>query len=144
MACLDRRHGRPGIWVGKNRAKPVAWSGMGGRAFEMTCPTQIRGRYGAGTWLLTAVGLATLWGIFALAWWGGKSDLHYAAYDDDRAAIAGLVAASAGVNGRDAYGWTPLHVAAYMGYEEVARALLKAGADPDLRSKQGCANTSEQ
>jgi len=54
-----------------------------------------------------------------------------AAARDDGARIAELVAAGNRVDIRDAYGRTPLHVAAYAGRHAAMRALVKAGADPN-------------
>jgi len=54
-----------------------------------------------------------------------------AAARGDSAQIAELVAAGNTVDVRDAYGRTPLHVAAYGGRHAAMRALVKAGADPN-------------
>jgi hypothetical protein len=54
-----------------------------------------------------------------------------AAARGDSAQIAELVAAGNAVDVRDAYGRTPLHVAAYAGRHAAMRALVKAGADPN-------------
>jgi len=57
--------------------------------------------------------------------------LFAAAARGDAAEIAKLAAAGAGVNARDTYGRTPLHVAAYARRHDAMRALAKAGADPN-------------
>ena len=57
--------------------------------------------------------------------------LFAAAARGDAAEIAKLAAAGAAVNARDAYGRTPLHVAAYARRHDAMRALAKAGADPN-------------
>jgi hypothetical protein len=54
-----------------------------------------------------------------------------AAARDDGARLAELVAAGNRVDIRDAYGRTPLHVAAYAGRHAAMRALANAGADPN-------------
>jgi uncharacterized protein len=58
-------------------------------------------------------------GLFAAAWQG------------DVAEIRRLVASGGDVAGRDDYGRTPLHVAAYAKQREAMRALAAAGADPN-------------
>ena len=58
--------------------------------------------------------------------------LHAAAQTGDLAQIAGLAAAKADVNKRDAYGRTPLHVATFARQRAAIRALIAAGADPAL------------
>ena len=57
------------------------------------------------------------------------SPLHAAAHRGDIAAVERAIAARANFNARDAYGRTPLHVAAYARQHEVIRMLAKAGAD---------------
>lgn len=56
---------------------------------------------------------------------------------DDRAAVARLVGDGANVNARQADGTTALAWAAMRSNVEIARALLKAGADPDLANELG-------
>jgi len=56
--------------------------------------------------------------------------LHAAAYKGDAEAIR--KAAKTGVNARDAYGRTPLHVATFARRREAIRALVEAGADLSL------------
>lgn len=43
------------------------------------------------------------------------------------------------LNQEDDYGWTPLMLCALAGYPEGARALLAAGADPNIQADEGCA-----
>jgi ankyrin repeat protein len=57
--------------------------------------------------------------------------LHAAAARGDLAEIVALTSAGAAVHAGDAYGRTPLHVAAYARQREAMRALAKAGADPN-------------
>src|SRR5688572_182089 len=47
---------------------------------------------------------------------------------------------SEAVHGRSSDGWTPLHLAAFMGHAEVARILLDHGADIEAVAKNGIAN----
>ena len=57
--------------------------------------------------------------------------LFAAAARGDAAEIAKLATGGADVKARDAYGRTPLHVAAYARRHDAMRALAKAGADPN-------------
>ncbi len=59
------------------------------------------------------------------------TDLLAAAARGDAAEIARLVASGSAVDVRDAYGRTPLHVAAYGSKHDAMRALVKAGANPN-------------
>jgi len=59
------------------------------------------------------------------------ADLFAAADAGNAAAIARLAGAGAGVDARDGYGRTPLHVAAYARRHDAMRALARAGADPN-------------
>jgi ankyrin repeat protein len=62
---------------------------------------------------------------------GAYTGLFAAAGQGDVAAIKRLLAAGENVEARDAYGRTPLHVAAYTQQREAMRALAAAGADPN-------------
>ena len=55
--------------------------------------------------------------------------LHAAAHKGDVAKVQRLVASGAALNATDAYGRSPLHVAAFARQREVIRARAKAGAD---------------
>jgi uncharacterized protein len=55
--------------------------------------------------------------------------LHAAAHRGDMAALRKALQAGADVNGRDAYGRTPLHVATFARQREAVKALAGAGAD---------------
>ncbi len=57
--------------------------------------------------------------------------LHAAAHRGDLALLEDLIAARADLNARDAYGRTPLHVAAFARRGVAIRALAKAGAALD-------------
>ena len=59
------------------------------------------------------------------------SGLFAAAARGDAGEITKLAAAGANVKTRDAYGRTPLHVAAFAGKHDAMRALVAAGADPN-------------
>jgi ankyrin repeat protein len=59
------------------------------------------------------------------------TDLLAAAARGDVAQIKVLIAQGQKPDVRDAYGRTPLHVAAYAGHREAMRALVAAGADPN-------------
>lgn len=48
-----------------------------------------------------------------------------------------LISRNANVNFRDKNGETPLHKAAFRNYGGVCAALIKAGADRDVRNKDG-------
>lgn len=41
------------------------------------------------------------------------------------------------MNIRDVRGWTPLHVAAYLGHTAAVKVLLENNADMELKDKQG-------
>ena len=62
----------------------------------------------------------------------GYAGLFAAADKGDATTIARLAAGGADVDARDAYGRTPLHVAAFAGRHDAMRALAKAGASPNL------------
>ena len=63
------------------------------------------------------------------------SGLLAAASKGDAVKIKILAAAGAQVDERDAYGRTPLHVAAFGAHHEAMRALVDAGADPNALEK---------
>ncbi len=58
-------------------------------------------------------------------------DLFAAAAAGDAAAVRAQIAKQSRPDERDAYGRTPLHVAAYGGHRDVMRVLVQAGADPN-------------
>ncbi|MEO8741110.1 MAG: ankyrin repeat domain-containing protein [Casimicrobiaceae bacterium] len=61
----------------------------------------------------------------------GYTGLFAAAARGDAAGITRLAGAGAAIDARDGYGRTPLHVAAYAGWHDAMRALVKAGANPN-------------
>lgn len=69
----------------------------------------------------------------------GFTALHFAAQQSQVDAIAALLAAGAPVDARDRHGNTPLWRAVFdsRGRLEAVRALLEAGADPDLPNSAG-------
>ena len=71
---------------------------------------------------------------FAVARTG--SPLHISAYAGDLESLGKDLATGYEINGVDAWGRTPLHLAAEYDWEETARILLAKGADPKLRDKQ--------
>jgi len=63
--------------------------------------------------------------------------LHMAVLQGDVAAVEQHVAAASDLDARDAFGSTPLLVAATFGRAEAASALLRGGADTELRNNDG-------
>ncbi len=61
----------------------------------------------------------------------GYGGLFAAAAKGDAAAARALIAGRAKPDERDAYGRTPLHVAAYGGHRDAMRVLVQAGANPN-------------
>lgn len=67
-----------------------------------------------------------------------NTPLHAAiAGRSDRAVVARLVEAGADVNARAGAGWTPLHLAASRGADELVEWLLARGADRDAAADDG-------
>ncbi len=60
------------------------------------------------------------------------SGLHAAAAQGDIALIKQLIAAGANLNATDAYGRTPMHVAAHQSHDDAVLALAEAGGDANL------------
>ena len=55
----------------------------------------------------------------------------------DMGVLEALLDENPNVNAQDAKGWTPLHRAALSKHEEAVKILLRAGADPFAKNKQG-------
>ncbi len=66
-----------------------------------------------------------------------RTNLHYAAVDNDTHVTASLLAAGADPTASDTAGWTPLHFAAANGARDVAQLLIAAGADVNARDRHG-------
>ncbi|KAK4895058.1 hypothetical protein LTR27_006925 [Elasticomyces elasticus] len=70
----------------------------------------------------------------------GRTLLHYAALDDEFVTItAYLLEKGLDVDAKDHRGWTALHCAALGGFcgPETVRTLLRTGADPNIKNKEG-------
>lgn len=67
----------------------------------------------------------------------GRSDLHYAAADNDVERVRASLAAGLFVTAADKDGWTPLHFAAKHQALDAAALLIDAGAEVDARDKNG-------
>src|ERR1700693_1672275 len=67
----------------------------------------------------------------------GTTPLHYAAHDNDVAAVDKLIKAGANVNARNKFGSTPMSEAAANGNTVIMEKLLNAGADPNSPSADG-------
>jgi ankyrin repeat protein len=68
----------------------------------------------------------------------GQTALHYSVCNVDHAIELTSILISAGcdVNARRKIdGWAPIHLATMFGKVEVAKALLRAGADPTIRAE---------
>jgi ankyrin repeat protein len=63
--------------------------------------------------------------------------LHEAAISADTKAVVFLIKAGVPLNELDKLGHSPLHWAVFGGYEDIAQALLEAGADPNIFSEDG-------
>jgi uncharacterized protein len=73
----------------------------------------------------------------------GRSELHYAACDDDVVNARRLARWNPDVNLQDKNGWTPLHFAAQSRSLEIAKLLIEAGAHVDVMDKNGNTPLSE-
>ncbi|HEY3416578.1 MAG TPA: ankyrin repeat domain-containing protein [Armatimonadota bacterium] len=62
----------------------------------------------------------------------GMTPLHFAAYLGDEKLVCELVRRGARINVRDVYGRTPLYFATSQRHVAAVRALLHAGADPNI------------
>ncbi len=66
-----------------------------------------------------------------------RVSLHTAAHQGNLDAVRGHIDAGSDLNAKDAYGSSPLIVAATFGRTEVARALIEAGADMTITNNEG-------
>jgi hypothetical protein len=70
--------------------------------------------------------------------WGGRTPLHHALITASvRYAPQYIYRQVADLNAADDLGWTPLHVAAFTRNTGMVMTLIKRGADPQLKDKQG-------
>src|SRR5688572_8990839 len=67
----------------------------------------------------------------------GTTPLHWAAHQNDLAAVQRLITQGANVNARNDYGATPMSEAAVTGNAALLEALLKAGADVESPNADG-------
>jgi ankyrin repeat protein len=67
----------------------------------------------------------------------GRTELHYAANENDVAKAKELIAGKVDVNAKDDNGWTALHFAAQSSSVGVAKLLLEAGAEVDPTDSSG-------
>ncbi len=65
------------------------------------------------------------------------SNLHTVAYGGQERSIKPLILRGFDINGQDAWGRTPLHIAAENNWDRVVAVLLQEGADPEIRDHQG-------
>ncbi len=64
------------------------------------------------------------------------SGIHTAVYEGDEGSIRPLIQRGHDINGQDAWGRTPLHIAAENNWDRVVAVLLQEGADPEIRDQQ--------
>ncbi len=67
----------------------------------------------------------------------GRTELHYAALEDDVVRAQALMSAGADLNAADREGFTPLHFAAQQHSVSVARLLVESGANVDPVNRHG-------
>lgn len=67
----------------------------------------------------------------------GTTCLHAACRKGSLAIVKEFIMRAVSLNTTDAAGWSPLHVALFMGRRQVALQLLQHGADPLLRNSRG-------
>ena len=67
----------------------------------------------------------------------GRTALHHAAYSDELGAAKLLIARGATVKYKDPYEYTPLHIAAREGRQDIVQVLLNAGAEINAQCDVG-------
>lgn len=67
----------------------------------------------------------------------GRSELHYAALENEPDRVVALIQEGADPNRQDKQGFTPLHFAAQQGSLDAAQKLVELGAHVDVRNKFG-------
>ena len=67
----------------------------------------------------------------------GRTELHYAALEDDLTRAMALITAGADLDDSDREGFSPLHFAAQQHAVAVARLLIESGAKVDPVNKHG-------
>src|SRR5437667_329560 len=67
----------------------------------------------------------------------GRTELHYAAKENDVAKAQGLIKDKVDVNAKDDNEWTALHFAAQSNSLDIAKLLLEAGAEVDPTDSSG-------
>jgi uncharacterized protein len=73
---------------------------------------------------------------------GPKLDLFNACVAGQTARVMDEIAANpALIESRSSDGWTPLHLAAFFGHKDLAEALIKCGANVEIRSSNAMKNT---
>ncbi|MEA2736094.1 MAG: hypothetical protein QOE14_2545, partial [Humisphaera sp.] len=78
-------------------------------------------------------------GVMKSTDWLGRTPLHWAtmrADDEFLRRVLALPGAAAATNVADEDGWTPLHIAGFIGNVDIVNALLDAGADRNIRDKR--------
>lgn len=85
------------------------------------------------TRILTAVIMVSILAVFCFA-----GEIHYLAKIGDVEKMKTLLEQSPWlVNSKDAYGWTPLQIAALMGHKQVVKLLIEAGAPVNEADRYG-------
>ncbi|OIW27882.1 hypothetical protein CONLIGDRAFT_453437 [Coniochaeta ligniaria NRRL 30616] len=79
-------------------------------------------------------GVAKMLRLFGLT---SDERLIEAADENDMGTILKLLGRGANVRATDKWRWTPLHMAAYAGYEDISRLLIEHGAELDVRTVDG-------
>ncbi|MCI1187119.1 ankyrin repeat domain-containing protein [Hymenobacter sp. DH14] len=66
-----------------------------------------------------------------------KYSLHEKVLEADADGVSSLISAGADLNELDVLGHSPLHWAVFGGYYNIVECLLKAGANPNVLSRDG-------